>query len=979
MYLKNIKAFGFKSFADKVNIEVKDGITGVVGPNGSGKSNIVDAVRWVLGEQSVKALRGESGMNDVIFSGSKSRPQANRSVVALTFDNSDHYLNSEFSELEIKRVLYRNGDNEYYINNAKVRLKDVTDLFMDSGAGKESFNIISQGAVTDIVNDKPIERRVIFEEAAGVLKYKKRKEDTLKKLAKAKDNLEKVSLLIQELDGQVKPLAKQAEAANKYLKYNAELKNTEITLIANDIKEMNINYKELNDEKDNITAFIDNMNLTNNKELANLEKLKLEKIKIEEKITIDSDLLVQFEKNIAELDAKKQLATERKKYEVDDLKLENNIISLKEDTLNINKNINTLTSELNNLKIELQSKIKIKNEFDDEILNLTHKHYSLEGLINSKNKEILECKNKLDIINNNIEENATVPYAVKVILNNPRFKGIHGTLGNLISTDEKYTLAISTALGANNNVVVVDNPNDAKECINYLKENRYGRATFFPLSVIKSRYVDLNTLKLINNEDGFINTADNLVDYDDKYSDVVKNQLGNIIVVDNIDAMNKIGKIIEYKYRIITLDGEVLFAGGAITGGTLKKDNSLIKLKQDALKLNEMIDSLNLEVKKYTKDLNILLNDEKEKNEFVHNQMAEIIDLTEKVNRKNISLMDLQKSFSSKQQELDSTNNVKNNDIDSEINALLEEYYKKIADKDILLQEMKKYKDELDNVTLKINDYEENNKKINSEYNKNQNVLKEIEIKLGKMDVKLDNYLNILNENYNITYNLALEQSDPNIDMNDAREKVSNLKQLIKQLGDVNIGSIQEYDRVNTRYTFLVTQQEDLNSSTNELLNIIDDMDKIMVTKFKDSFNMIAANFGDVFKTLFKGGIGKLVLTDPDNILETGVDIIAEPPGKKLNSIVLLSGGEKTLTAIALLFAILKTKPVPFVILDEVEAALDDANVDTFGKYLEMQKENSQFIIITHKKKTMEYADTLYGITMQESGVSKLVSVKLED
>ncbi len=979
MYLKNIKAFGFKSFADKVNIEVKDGITGVVGPNGSGKSNIVDAVRWVLGEQSVKALRGESGMNDVIFSGSKTRPQANRSVVALTFDNSDHYLNSEFSELEIKRVLYRNGDNEYYINNAKVRLKDVTDLFMDSGAGRESFNIISQGAVTDIVNDKPIERRVIFEEAAGVLKYKKRKEDTLKKLAKAKDNLEKVSLLIQELDGQVKPLAKQAEAANKYLKYNAELKNTEITLIANDIKEMNVNYKELNEEKENITTFIDNMDLTNNKELANLEKLKLEKIKIEEKITTDSDLLVQFEKNIAELDAKKQLATERKKYEVDDLKLENNIISLKEDTLNINKNINTLTSELNNLKVELQSKIKIKNELDDEILGLTHKHYSLEGLINSKNKGILECKNKLDIINNNIEENATVPYAVKVILNNPRFNGIHGTLSNLISTDDKYTLAISTALGANNNVVVVDNPNDAKECINYLKENRYGRATFFPLSVIKSRYVDQNTLKLINNEDGFINTADNLVDYDDKYRDVVKNQLGNIIVVDSIDAMNKIGKIIDYKYRIITLDGELLFAGGAITGGTLKKDNSLMKLKQDALKLNELIDSLNSEVKKYTKDLNILLIDEKEKNEFVHNQMAEIIDLTEKVNRKNISLMDLQKSFSSKQQELDSTNNVKNNDIDSEINALLEEYYKKIADKDILLQEMKKYKDELDNVTLKINDYEENNKKINSEYNKNQNVLKEIEIKLGKMDVKLDNYLNILNENYNITYNLALEQSDSNIDMNDAREKVSNLKQLIKQLGDVNIGSIQEYDRVNTRYTFLVAQQEDLNGSTNELLNIIADMDKIMVTKFKDSFNMIAANFGDVFKTLFKGGIGKLVLTDPDNILETGVDIIAEPPGKKLNSIVLLSGGEKTLTAIALLFAILKTKPVPFVILDEVEAALDDANVDTFGKYLEKQKENSQFIIITHKKKTMEYADTLYGITMQESGVSKLVSVKLED
>lgn len=979
MYLKNIKAFGFKSFADKMNIEVKDGITGVVGPNGSGKSNIVDAVRWVLGEQSVKALRGESGMNDVIFSGSKTRSQANRSVVSLTFDNSDHYLNSEFTELEIKRVLYRNGDNEYYINNAKVRLKDVTDLFMDSGAGKQSFNIISQGTVTDIVNNKPTERRIIFEEAAGVLKYKKRKEDTLRKLDKAKDNLEKVSLLIQELEGQVKPLEKQAEAANKYLKYSNELKNTEISLIANDIKEINAVYKDLQDEKENINNYLENMDLANNKEMANLEKLKLDKLKLEEEINRNTEELMQYEKKLAELDAKKQLATERKKYEVDDLKLENNIISLKEDTLNINKNIVTLTSELNNLKNELQNKTKTKNELDDDILSLTHKHYSLEALINNKNKEILEDKNKLDIINNNIEENATMPYAVKVILNNPRFKNIYGTLGSLISTDDKYMVAINTALGANNNVLVLDTPNDAKECINYLKENKYGRATFFPLSVIKGRNIDSHTLNLINNENGFINTADNLVDYDDKYSEIIKNQLGNIIIVDNLDSMNKIGKLIDYKYRVITLDGEVLYAGGAITGGTIKKDNSLLKLKQDALKLTEQIDIISVEVKRHAKELNNILTEEKEKNELVRNQMTDIIDLTEKINRKNISLMDLKKNFNSKQQELDSTNNVKNNDIDKEINELLEDYYKKTSEKDILMQKNKNIKNELDNIILKINDFEEKNKKINADYNKNQNNLKDIEIKLGKMDVKLDNYLNILNENYNMTYNHAVEVSDPNMDINDARDKVNNLKQLIKQLGDVNIGSIQEYERVNTRYTFLVNQQEDLNSSTNELLNIINDMDKIMITKFKESFNLIANNFSDVFKTLFKGGIGKLILTDPDNLLETGIDIIAEPPGKKLNSIVLLSGGEKTLTAIALLFAILKTKPVPFVILDEVEAALDDANVDTFGKYLEKQKENSQFIIITHKKKTMEYADTLYGITMQESGVSKLVSVKLED
>ncbi|MBR1416652.1 MAG: AAA family ATPase [Bacilli bacterium] len=979
MFLKRINAHGFKSFADNVSIEIKEGITGIVGPNGSGKSNVVDAIRWVLGEQSLKSLRGGDTMTDVIFNGSETRSAATRAMVSLTFDNQDHYLNSEFNEVEIKRILYKNGENEYYINNSKVRLKDITDLFIDTGAGNKSFNIVSQGTVGDIINNKPYERRMIFESAAGVLKYKKRKEDTLRKLDKTQDNLEKVNLLIDELEQRVEPLEKQSTIAKKYLEYKSELESNEISLIAKDLRELNKEYKELKENKENLSNDIEKINLSNSKDIASLEKLKLEKIRLDESFNLKNENLISLTKEIADLEAKKQLITERKKYEVEDLKLENNILNLKEEELTINKNITTLSDEIEKLNEELLKKSKIKKEIDDDILNITHKHYSLEASINTKNKTILEKKNRIDILETNLEENSSVPYPVKQILNNPRFTGVHGTISSLIELEDKYITAINVALGANSNVLVVDSENVAKESINYLKDNHLGRATFFPLNIIKERYVDADTLNTIKNIDGFIDIADKLVKYDSKYQGIIKNQLGNIIVVDDIDTLNKVGKLINYKYRIVSLTGEVLYVGGSITGGSIKGTTNILAIKEELSSLKKEMDSLNTEVKDLAKKFVELTSEENNKNEKSHSIQSEIINLREIIDRKNITLSDLKKQYNVKHEELLGTQNVKNNTLDNEMNLLLEEFYQKNTDKELLEKSIRTIKEKVNDISDEISSLENNNRQITLEYNKMQNELRETEVKLGKMDVKIDNYLLTLNEEYNMTYERALEIANLDIDINDTKILVSKLKKNIKELGDVNVSAIEEYEIVSQRYNFLTKQKEDITTSIDELSNLIKSMDEIMIDRFKNTFDEIQKEFREIYKELFKGGKGDLVLTEPENLLETGIEIVAIPPGKKLHIIQALSGGEKSLTAIALLFAILKIKPTPFVVLDEVEAALDEPNVLAFSKYLKKEQDKTQFIVITHKKKTMEYLDTLYGITMQESGVSKLVSVKLED
>ena len=978
MYLKCIRATGFKSFADKTELDIDKGITGVVGPNGSGKSNIVDAVRWVLGEQSVKALRGDGSMTDVIFAGSKSRGPQSRASVSLVFDNTDHYLNSEFNEIEIKRVVYKTGENEYYINNTKVRLKDITDLFLDSGAGKESFNIISQGAVADIINSKPEDRRVIFEEAAGVLKYKKRKEESFRKLERTNENLARVNLLIDELLVTLTPLKEQSEKARKYLDYKGDLENIEIALIASDIENINTEYGKVKDRVKYLTEEVEKLNLSNTSDSSKVEQLKLLSLKLDSDIEEKNNLVVRINKELAELQSRKQITIERQKYEVDGDRLQENILTLKEEVLNLTNNINNISADISQIKTELE----VKQLKSMEIIKLNEekkkKRFNIQNDINFINKDIMNLSNKIDILNENINNDTKLPYSVKNVINNIRLHGIHGVLGKLIDVPEKYVTAIETTLGANSNVIVVEDEKSAKEAINYLKENRLGRATFFPMSIIKPRNVMFEDLAKIKDLDGYIGTADTLVKFDDKYRGIILNQLGNVIVVDNIGTLNKVGKLIQYKYKIVSLEGEVSYAGGAITGGTSKNTNGVMnqkyeleelkkqmnKKKNDLIKLEDNLSKVNVELEKSSVEL--------------ESNQRDVILLTEQVNMKTDRLNELQNTYNSKNNELVGAQNKGENTLDKELESIVNEYYEKQSIQNNETKELDKLKSQKSDLATEIADLEKEYREMNSQITQRQNELKLEEIKLGKMDVKLDNLLLTLNENYSLTYERAKMEYELDIDEETARLTVNNLKAKIKSLGEVNTGSISEYERLNERYTFLSTQRDDLEKSVTSLLSVIEEMDELMKVRFVEIFEKISEEFKIVFKKLFKGGEGVLELTDPNDILNTGIEISALPPGKKLNSIALLSGGEKTLTAIALLFAILNVKPVPFVILDEVEAALDEANVDAFGSYLLSRKERSQFIIITHKKRTMEYADALYGITMQESGVSKLVSVKLE-
>ena len=979
MYLKNIRAYGFKSFADKIDLEIKKGITAIVGPNGSGKSNIVDAVRWVLGEQSVKSLRGSDTMSDVIFSGSKTRQPQTRAYVALVFDNTDHYLNSDFTEIEVKRVIYNTGENEYYINNSKVRLKDITDLFLDTGAGNDSFNIISQGSVADIISSKPEARRTIFEDAAGVLKYKKRKEISLKKLEKTKENISKVKLVIDELEKSVKPLKKQSEVAKKYLSLKEELKNIEIALIANDVAAINLDYKKIKTEVETLEKDLAKMTSTGAEDTSKLEKLKLENLKLEEEITKKNNEFLDLTENLASLEAEKLVTMERKKYNADQNNLEQALIKLKEEQLSLQKELTTERTKLDDIINDIKEKSIEKDKIDNDLIVEKVKKNNLTTKINDHAKEILVLENKIEILKENIANNSKLPNAVRSVLNNMRLRGVHNTIGNLIETENMYELAISTSLGASSSFLVVDDEVSTKECIAFLKENHLGRATFFPLNIIRPREVAASDLAKIKNLPGLIDIASNLVKYDKEYDNIIKNQLGNVIVVNDIDALNQVGKMLDYRYKIVSLDGEVLYVGGSITGGSVKNANTTFN---DKLKLNELEEKLEItkvELENWNQEYRVFSENFNQLEQKASDLSKNLINLNEILNTRTNKVRTIEDNLAKKELEIKGNEEIGTNKLDQKLVSILEEASSVSGKKDIVSVELNKLKKQKSDLSLLINEIEAKNHKANSEYNRVQNALKEKEVLLGKYDVKLDNLLVNLSESYSITYEYACSNYELDMEEDLARSKVESLKKEISSLGEVNTGAINEYERINERYEFLLKQSKDLEDSSFELNNIITEMDKIMTQKFKTTFEAISKEFNHVFRALFKGGRGNLRLTDPNDLLNTGIEIEAEPPGKKLNSIGLLSGGEKTLTAIAVLFAILNVKPSPFCILDEVEAALDEANVDTFGKYLQERKGMSQFILITHKKRTMEYADVLYGITMQESGVSKLVSVNLEE
>lgn len=978
MYIKEIKINGFKSFADKVNLELNRNFTGVVGPNGSGKSNIVDALKWVMGEQSVKTLRGSAGMTDVIFNGSATRDKARSASVSLVLDNTDKSLPLDYTEIEIKRVVYKTGENEYYINKEKVRLKDITDLFIDSFSSKESLSIIPQGKISEILNGRPEDRRSILEEAAEVLKYKRRKEESLRKLGKTNENIERVDMIINELETQVKPLEEQAKKAKIYKENKSRLEQIEVGLLATDIASLNEEYNITKKEKEDLSLRLVEESTNDSKEKAELENLKLERTNLDIEVSNTQKSLIEETEKLNELNAKKELLKERNKYDKQNTTVQNNINTLKEEELKTISEKNTLESK-HKENLDEQNKLQeILDNLNKNYNALNNKEQSLTNEINANTRRKYELNSKKEILETNIENMSNVPYAVKNILNNPSLSGIIDRIGNLITVKDEYSLGISTALGGAVNYVVTKTDNDAKEAINFLKRTGKGRVTFFPLNLIKEKNIDSETFKSITSMTGYINLASNLVEYESSYKNIILNQLGNIIVADKIENALQISKKINSRYRVVTLDGEIIHVGGSLTGGSNKTTDN---------KLNEKTELDNI-----IKNIKII---EKE-NELKENELKEINDNLTKIKveiyKSNIKIVSIKETNDINSKHIDELNNKLNNikeeikglttgeeEISKELDELLKTYYETETNKNTLEAKMTNLEKKRSTLIENIEDKESTLKKYESKNREISEKLNNLEIKEAKLNMNLDNLLNRLNEEYNMTFERARNNYELEIDIESARTIISDLKKEIKNLGEVNLASIEEFDRVNKRYSFLSSQREDLKTSEQNLLDIIRNMDDVMIDKFATTFKKVNTEFGRVFKNLFGGGDAHLELTDPTNILETGIEIVANPPGKRPGSITLLSGGEKTLTAISLLFAIMNLKNVPFVILDEVESALDEVNVEKFGKYINSYKGKTQLLVITHKKKTMEFVDLLYGITMQESGVSKLVSVKLED
>ena len=980
MYLKEIVTSGFKSFADKLDIKLDDKITCIVGPNGSGKSNVVDAVRWVLGEQSVKSLRGEGSMSDVIFSGSKSRNPLNVASVELVFDNSDHFLNVPYTELSIKRRVYRSGENEYYLNGEKCRLKDISNLLLDTGMGKESFNIISQGEVEKILSDSPSDRRTIFEEAAGILKYKKRKEEALRKLDRTHSNIDRVNDIINELESQVAPLKEQSEKAKEYLENKKGLDHYEVAILAYDLENASIELERIKQEKEKLEKEI--MELSNEaskndaidlEQASKLEKLEKEQSSLQRR-------LLEVTEMVEKVNGEKNLLQERNKQNKDSKETEEELRKTLEKKSSIEATIQKLKTELDVIIEDGKKEDEKGKGISEQLQKIKQKKNMLTSDYSSHERNIITLDHKITSLKREIEEGGDLPNSVRKVLESSSLSGIHNTIGNLLNTKDEYVKALNIAIAANKNFVITSDEESAKRAINYLKDNHLGRATFFPLTVIKSRYVDKDSIKILEKEDDFIGILSDLVDYDKTYQNIIENQLGTVIVAKDIDAATRLSCKVNRRYKIVSLDGDVVNVGGSLTGGSIiYQTKSIIVLKQELKRLLEQQSLMKQELEEIKKELDEVDEESRKIEEEEFTGSKNKVTIKEKYDTKAEEIKEQRRKLEEAEQEWQALNAISNNSLTQKEQELIEQYHALNAEKSTIQITLDQIRTDIDDIKRETEERIAKDKVKNANLRNLEKTLHEKEVYLNRIEIKMDTMLDTLNTEYELTFEKAKENYHLDVEPEEARRKVNLYRANIKRIGMVNLAAIDEYERVNTRYIFLTNQREDLLKAEETLLEIMNEMDDVMKEEFKNTFEQITKEFKQVFKELFGGGNADLKLTDPDNLLTTGVEIVASPPGKKLTTISLLSGGEKTLTAISLLFAILNVRTVPFCLFDEVEAALDEANVAQFGRYLDHYKNKTQFLIITHKKKTMEYANTLYGITMQESGVSKLVSVKLNE
>ena len=1182
MYLKRLELYGFKSFADKTVLEFLPGITSVIGPNGSGKSNISDAIKWVLGEQSMKSLRGAKS-EDIIFAGTQNRKSLGYAECSIVFDNQDGKLPIEYAEVTVTRRIYRSGETGYFINKTPCRLKDILELFMDTGIGKDGYSIIGQGKIDEILSNKSEDRRHIFEEASGIVKYRARKQEAEKKLEQTKLNLLRINDILSEIEGKIEPLKAQSEKAKKFLDLREELKNVEVGLFIYNIEEekqkleniennLNILNEQLSKEE-NEKEKIQELREKLKKEIEDLN-IKIEEIqnigfestnKIErlnsqinvakERIEVNNENYERYLKEIQELEEKtKQLLEEKEQKSSKKQNLNENKNKFEYELNKKQKELEELTSKLSEKEIKIEEqkqKVEFNTDLRYEKLNqINTQNANLENL-EKRDKSIKEelsniiseldeqrvnkleisktfteiesrrqkAKNAADEIykkkdesDKKIEKYNSIIYqtenairlkqsryqflsetekekegyykSVKSLLldcerNTELAKGVHGVLANLLTVSQEYETAIEMSLGQSLQNIVTDTEKTAQKLIEHLRKNNLGRASFLPISSIKGKKLEKINQKNIT---GVIGIASDLVKYNSIYDNIILNLLGRTVVVENMDVAIALAKQNNYGFKIITLKGDVINSSGSITGGSIatktvnilgrkeeikyleeqiqqeqeqlqkikqeKQDyitsieilleeasglekqiadteiiyatekQKILSLEENVLKLEERRDKLKEEQQKNIEErqnINFIKqtiekeisNIEKE-NEQLNKTITEFVSLNtdnqKYINDLNFNITNLKISVSSFDESQNSINEIvqrieqemQNNNVSINNKKQLrqsilnenEELKQTIKDKQ---EEIKKTEEELGNSSVTLVQLKELRTYKNDEQNKTENNQKEqekiidnikqqiskIELKKSKTELEIENIINKMWEEYELTPNNATEYTKPeNIQL--TTQKANYLRNEIKSLGSINIDSIEEYKQTKQRYDFICEQRLDLENSSTKLKKMIAEMTANMKEQFTSQFKLINKNFKETFMQLFGGGYAELTLTDETNVLECGIEIEVQPPGKKLQNMMLLSGGEKAFTAIALLFAILKINPAPFCILDEIEAALDDVNVYRFADYLKQFAKQTQFLIITHRKGTMEVADTVYGITMEENGISKLLSMKLK-
>lgn len=969
MKLIQVEAHGFKSFADKVTLKFDGGIVAIIGPNGSGKSNINDAIRWVLGETSSKVLRGDT-MEDVIFSGSKTEKEMDRAEVILTFDNKDRSCDIPYDVFTISRVLTRgNGSNEYYINGELARQRDIKEIAMQSGISKSSLAIIGQGTISNIAESTPEKRREIFEDAAGTSMYKSKKIEAQRKLEKTQEALEQISILIQEQERQLKPLQRQAEKAKIYKTKAEQLKEVEVALLVHDFMDYSDKLEKLNVEGQDYNLIKEELETkirVYNEASEQKSKFVLE---LENNIKKISERLSEISEEITTLEIRN--AKEAKHREM--LLSGELTISPKEKLAAMKEELNALNTNILGYKTFLETKKKESEQLSQSASIRSTKINDIKRELSFKKEELNKIKSKLDVIEEIKSKKTNLAKGTHNIVENSHlFRGYKALVSELIEVNEKYALAIETILSSAMQHIVVDKPETAVEAINFLKSNNGGRATFIPLSSIKPKFVPEQHIVVAQTKKGFLGIASELVSTEEQYNVLKKFLLGNVLVADNIENANKLSKLLETRYMVVTLDGDIIRVGGVLSGGQASQNVSTLAADEQVKKLQDLIPVINAKISQLSNELFELEKDQNKETSLLTNislERAKIDNLYRTTLDKFDSLREQYRSAS--QEEYEAENN-KKIDIVAAIQQLMLERSDLSAKKSSQEDIYHNLKQELQNLT---NQRFQVSEELNNLIKDNANKIAE----KAKAETIIQNAKQRLSEQYGMLFEVAKQFYNPDIDFEVARKTVADLKLDIRELGHVNLDSINQLEELETRYKEVKSQEQEIISAKTTIEDAISEMDKIIIERMTQTVTLVNAEFKHVFAKMFGGGMAEIRYTDPENILETGIDVIAQPPGKSIKNLKLFSGGEKALIAISLLFSILKAKPLPLCILDEVEAALDEANVIRFAEYLHTLKKDTQFIVITHRQGTMERVNKLYGATMQKRGVTTFFAVNLSD